>query len=89
MAESKKTTEKQNSEQTDKTFEQNLQELEAIVSQLERGDVPLEQALSQFQNGVQIAGKLDKTLKNAEAAVAKVMTEDGELKTFDADKSES
>ncbi|WP_155286706.1 exodeoxyribonuclease VII small subunit [Lacticaseibacillus zhaodongensis] len=85
MAASKETA----SKQSDKTFEENLQELEAIVNQLERGDVPLEQALSQFQNGVQIAGKLDKTLKNAEDAVAKVMTEDGELKTFDTDKSES
>ena len=30
------------------TFEQSLQQLEQIVSQLERGDVPLEEALSAF-----------------------------------------
>lgn len=66
-----------------KTFEQELQELETIVSALERGDVPLEEALAQFQTGVQLAGKLNGTLKNAEEAVAKVMTADGELKPFE------
>ncbi|MCI1283801.1 exodeoxyribonuclease VII small subunit [Lacticaseibacillus songhuajiangensis] len=66
-----------------KTFEQELQELETIVSSLERGDVPLEEALAQFQTGVQLAGKLNGTLKNAEEAVTKVMTPDGELKPFE------
>jgi exodeoxyribonuclease VII small subunit len=32
---------------------------------------------------VTLAQQLDKTLKEAEAAVAKVMTADGELKSFD------
>lgn len=67
------------------TFEEQLSQLEGIVAQLERGDVPLEQALAQFQAGVQLAAGLDQTLKNAEAAVAKVMTPDGELKDFDQD----
>jgi exodeoxyribonuclease VII small subunit len=76
--------------ETKKTFEQELQELETIVSALERGDVPLEEALAQFQTGVQLAGKLNGTLKNAEEAVAKVMTADGELKTFeDSDDKQS
>ncbi len=76
--------------ETKKTFEQELQELETIVSALERGDVPLEEALAQFQTGVQLAGKLNGTLKNAEEAVAKVMTADGKLKTFeDSDDKQS
>lgn len=65
------------------SFEDNLQQLETIVSQLEKGDVPLEQAMTQFQTGVKLAQQLNKTLKDAEAAVAKVMTADGELKDFD------
>lgn len=72
----------------EKTFEQELQELETIVSALERGDVPLEKALVQFQTGVQLASKLNGTLKNAEEAVAKVMTPDGELKQFEGDNDE-
>lgn len=31
------------------TFEENLATLETIVAQLEQGDIPLEQALTQFQ----------------------------------------
>lgn len=32
-----------------KTFEENLQDLETIVNKLENGDVPLEEAISEFQ----------------------------------------
>ncbi len=32
-----------------KTFEENLAELEGIVTKLERGDVALEEALAEFQ----------------------------------------
>lgn len=38
-----------------KTFEENLTDLEAIVTRLERGDVPLEEALTQFQAGVALS----------------------------------
>lgn len=34
-----------------KTFEENLAELEGIVTKLERGDVALEEALAEFQKG--------------------------------------
>lgn len=67
------------------TFEEQLAQLEGIVGQLERGDVPLDQALAQFQAGVALASQLDQTLKQAEAAVAKVMTPEGELKDFNQD----
>jgi len=33
------------------TFEESLQELEQIVTRLEQGDVPLEEALDAFQKG--------------------------------------
>ena len=34
---------------TKPTFEESLQELESIVQRLEKGDVPLEEALTIFQ----------------------------------------
>lgn len=40
---------------TKPTFEENLAQLEQIVAQLEKGDVPLEQAMTQFQAGVSLA----------------------------------
>ncbi len=59
------------------TFEQELQMLEAIVGKLEQGDVPLEEALAQFQKGVALSKKLQETLQNAEDTLTKVINEEG------------
>ena len=50
-----------------KTFEENLQDLEAIVTKLENGDVVLEDAIAELQ----------KTLDSAEKTLVKVMQADG------------
>ncbi|HGD4214555.1 TPA: exodeoxyribonuclease VII small subunit [Streptococcus agalactiae] len=60
-----------------KTFEENLQELEAIVSRLETGDVALEDAIAEFQKGMLISKELQRTLKEAEETLVKVMQADG------------
>ncbi|HEO6103869.1 TPA: exodeoxyribonuclease VII small subunit [Streptococcus agalactiae] len=60
-----------------KTFEENLQELETIVSRLETGDVALEDAIAEFQKGVLISKELQRTLKEAEETLVKVMQADG------------
>lgn len=60
-----------------KTFEENLQELETIVSRLETGDVALEDATAEFQKGMLISKELQKTLKEAEETLVKVMQADG------------
>lgn len=60
-----------------KTFEENLQDLETIVSRLETGDVALEDAIAEFQKGMLISKELQKTLKEAEETLVKVMQADG------------
>ncbi|HHU5275532.1 TPA: exodeoxyribonuclease VII small subunit [Streptococcus agalactiae] len=60
-----------------KTFEENLQELETIVSRLETGDAALEDAIAEFQKGMLISKELQKTLKEAEETLVKVMQADG------------
>ena len=37
------------------SFETSLQQLEQIVSRLESGELPLEEALNEFERGVQLA----------------------------------
>ena len=37
------------------TFEQSLQRLDEIVRRMEKGDVPLEEALSLFEEGTRLA----------------------------------
>lgn len=65
------------------TFEQNLNQLETIVNQLEQGDVPLEQALNQFQKGVALSKQLQTTLEGAEKTLTKMMDENGQEVPFE------
>ena len=57
----------------DKKFEENLADLEAIVQKLENGDVALEEAIAEFQKGMQLSKDLQKTLDQAEKTLVKVM----------------
>jgi len=50
-------------------FEEALKQLEAIVSRLEVGDLPLEQALSIFEEGVRLAKLCAQRLNEAESRV--------------------
>jgi exodeoxyribonuclease VII small subunit len=47
------------------TFEEAMKRLETIVQELENGDLPLEQAMKKFEEGIQLSkfcsGKLDET----------------------------
>lgn len=51
-------------------FEEQLNELQEIVNKLESGNVPLEDALSEFQAGVKLSRELEKKLNDAEQTVA-------------------
>lgn len=67
----------------EKTFDKSLVELEKIVEQLEQGDVPLEEALDKFQEGITLSRKLKKTLQDAEESLAKIVTENGDEEIFE------
>ena len=69
---------------TKKTFEENLQDLEAIVTKLETGDVALEDAIAEFQKGMALCKNLQKTLEDAEKTLVKVMQADGTETEMDA-----
>ena len=69
---------------TKKTFEENLQDLEAIVTKLETGDVALEDAIAECQKGMALSKDLQKTLEDAEKTLVKVMQADGTEKEMDA-----
>lgn len=69
---------------TKKTFEENLQDLEAIVTKLETGDIALEDAIAEFQKGMALSKELQKTLEDAEKTLVKVMQADGTETEMDA-----
>ena len=61
----------------EKKFEENLADLEAIVQKLESGQVPLEEAISEFQKGMKLSKDLQETLDQAEKTLVKVTQADG------------
>ena len=67
-------------------FEECLDRLEKIVDQLEKGDIPLEQALKLFEEGVQLSNSCRKELEDAEGKVEILLKQNGKLQAepFDA-----
>jgi len=57
-------------------FEKSLQRLEEIVEQLERGDVPLEESLRIYEEGVHLSRSCLEHLRDAELRLKK-LTRDG------------
>ncbi len=60
-------------------FEECLQRLENIVNELEKGDVPLERALSLFEEGIQLSNSCRKELEEAEGKVEILLKQNGRL----------
>lgn len=58
-----------------KTFEASLNELEKIVKQLEDGDLPLEESLKLFEDGVRLSRECRERLTNAERRIEVLMRE--------------
>jgi len=59
-------------------FEQSLTELEALVTKLEQGDVPLEEALKTFERGVALTRQCQTALRTAQQKVEVLLTRNGE-----------
>ena len=60
-------------------FEDHLQRLEKIVDELEKGNVPLEQALKLFEEGMQLSTSCRKELEEAEGKVEILLKQNGKL----------
>ncbi len=53
----------------DQTFEKSIQDLEQIVKEIEAGDLPLEDALKKFEEGVKLSKFCSAKLDEAEKRV--------------------
>jgi exodeoxyribonuclease VII small subunit len=60
------------------TFEQSMQELETLVTKMEQGDLPLEDALQSFERGIQLARHSQQKLKDAEQKVQILTNQNGQ-----------
>ena len=65
-------------------FESSLKRLEEIVEQLEEGEIPLEQALSMYEEGIGCARRCAELLGDAETKLKRLGRDlDGTLRLFD------
>ena len=77
-------------EQKEIAFETALKKLEGIVENLENGDLSLEDALKQYEEGVKMADLCTKRLTEAEKKVEVLMkTNPGKFKTVPFDEEVS
>jgi exodeoxyribonuclease VII small subunit len=60
------------------SFEVGLERLEAIVDQLEQGELPLEEALTAFEQGVRLTQQCASQLDSAERRIDELTRESGE-----------
>lgn len=63
----------------DITYEKAIGRLEEIVSKLESNEIPLEDSIALFQEGIELSQYCDDKLKNIQEKVAQIY-EDGQLK---------
>ena len=67
----------------EKTFdEQALEELEAIVKELEMGNAPLDEAIKKYTLAMNLAKVCNEKLDNATKSVNKILEENGKLEDF-------
>ena len=69
-------------------FEKALSELEGLVEKMEKGELSLEQAMADFQRGIELSRACQETLKAAEQKVQQLMGQGNEEKLvpFDTDE---
>lgn len=61
------------------SFEQSLNELQALVERLESGDLSLEESLSTFEQGISLTRECQSALQDAEQRVQVLLEQNGTL----------
>ena len=74
--------------QTKFDIEMALQELEALVSSMEDGELSLEESLQAFEKGIKLTRECQTALKNAEQKVQVLLNENGDTEELNLDEVE-
>ena len=65
-----------------------MEQLDTIVERLEEGDVPLEEAISIYKEGMELSNLCHDKLKNVEEQLTQILTADGHQETFSIQEEE-
>lgn len=63
-----------------KSFEEQIEQLEGIVAELEKGELSLEDSVTKFEEGIKISKECNKTLEEAEKKITILVNQDGGMK---------
>lgn len=69
-------------------FAQSIAQLENIVSALEKGDVPLEEAIELYQEGMKLSQSCHSQLEKAEKQLVTIMDAQGNESVMDTTEEE-
>ncbi len=67
-------------------FEEAMSKLEGIVQKLEAGDVPLEDAITLYKQGMELSAYCHGKLQDAEKQLISIIDNDGQSMPFDPTK---
>ncbi len=68
------------------SFEESLENLEEIVKKLEVGDVPLDDAINEFNKAMKLSKVCDDKLKKAEEAITKLVKDNNDIVDFQVEE---
>lgn len=76
-------------EEKEVTFEEQIKLLEQIVSELEKGDLNLEESVSKFEEGMKISKTCNDMLEKAEKKITILLNQNGEMveEKFDVEEN--
>ena len=69
------------------SFEDNMNNLEKIVTELENGDLNLDESISKFEEGIKISKECNKILEEAEKKITILLEKDGKIEEEDFEDS--
>lgn len=67
-------------------FEEKMQELESIISDLENGEIDLDESIAKYTRAMTLVKECDDKLKNVEEQISKMVTENDEIKDFEIER---
>ena len=69
------------------SFEDKMQQLEQVVSELEKGDMNLDESLVKVEDGMKLAKECNKILEDAEKKVTILLEKNGEIEEEDFEEN--
>ena len=70
----------------EKTFEDQVRELETIVSELESGELDLDKSISKYTEAMKLIENCEEKLNNATETINKLVDKNGKLSNFEVEE---